>query len=469
MMKRRFSMTLLALGMFGCSHAPTDGSPTSTPDDTGVALELDERGVAAPKHDGDESDHHRAAASEPMATAVAVARPGVAARRPSPAPSKSGSGFAPRHDAAAGGPVKAGQWDDNANYREFQRFIEASSYLDFQRLDLRHRRFVVVRDNDGKGVPSCPVTVSDGRRSMIVTTAASGRAIVFPHAEGLSGQTLSATARCADDQKTVHFTLAESDGVVDLRLDTRRSLPQTPQLEVAFILDTTGSMAEEIAAVKSTIQKVASSLSQSNVQLRLGLVEYKDRTDDFVTKVYPMSSDLQSFARRVSSIDASGGGDTPEDAAEGLRVGINNLQWSSSSVARMAFLIGDAPPHLDYQDANYVRDMKKASYKGIKVFTVAASGMDDLGQVVWRQIAQYTGGTNMFVKRGGAGPQSTGGGDPKTSCGGTHQNYRSGNLDQLIVAKVERELLDLHASPLRIAGLRIDEDARPCHERVARQ
>src|SRR6185436_15521622 len=104
----------------------------------------------------------------------------------------------------------------------------------------------------------------------------------------------------------------------------------------------------------------------------------------------------------------------------------------------------DAPPHLDYpNDFDYAVDMKAAAHHGIQVFTVAASGMDDLGQVVFRQIAQYTGATNLFVLRGGAGAQSAGGGDPKSSCGGTQTAFLSGNLDALIFQKVTREIKGL--------------------------
>ncbi|MEM9489748.1 MAG: hypothetical protein AAGC55_11420, partial [Myxococcota bacterium] len=91
---------------------------------------------------------------------------------------------------------------------------------------------------------------------------------------------------------------------------------------------------------------------------------------------------------------------------------------------------------------------------------------DTLGQIVWRQIAQYTGGTNLFVLRGGAGPQSVGGGDPKASCGGTQTNYASGNLDTLIAGKIRGALLALDADPTRIPGLDRDENAKPCGERL---
>ncbi len=82
-------------------------------------------------------------------------------------------------------------------------------------------------------------------------------------------------------------------------------------------------------------------------------------------------------------------------------------------------------------------------------------------------MAEYTSATEMFILRGGAGPQSVGGGDPISSCGGTQEQYASGNLDGLIVSKIKRELALLDADPTRIAGLRTDESAKPCAERFA--
>jgi Mg-chelatase subunit ChlD len=307
--------------------------------------------------------------------------------------------------AAAPSPaVKAGEWDDNANYREFQRWIGAESALPFHHVDVSHRQFIVVRDADGKAVPRCAVSITDtqGGHSTLTTTT-SGRALLFPRAEGLAGDTLTATAQCQGGAASAVFSAAESDGVIDLKLAAKRRIPATRDVDVAFILDTTGSMGEEIAAVKATLQKVAASLSTAHVRLRVGLVEYKDRTDEFVTRVYPMSTDVAAFSQKVAGLSASGGGDMPESVNEGLHVGINGLTWSPSAIARFAFLIGDAPPHLDYpNDFDYAADMRDAARRGIQIFTVAASGMDDLGQVVWRQVAQYTGGTNLFVLRGGA-------------------------------------------------------------------
>ena len=72
----------------------------------------------------------------------------------------------------------------------------------------------------------------------------------------------------------------------------------------------------------------------------------------------------------------------------------------------------------------------------------------------------------MFVLRGGAGPQSTGGGDPKSSCGGTQTGFTSGNLDALVVAKIRAALAAPDRDPRKVPGLGQDEDAKPCDQRV---
>jgi hypothetical protein len=411
-----------------------------------------------------------AALADPSPVATAAKARGAGGMAP-------GSG-APRDEIAAPAPafavapsfqgVKAGEWDDNANYREFQKFLSGTG-VPFHHVNLTNRRFLVVRDAKGMGIPRCKVTVSDGAQtSTSFVTTASGRAILFPHAEGFRTDRLTASADCAEGSVRTTFAMQDDqDGFVDLKLQAERRPITTKTIDLAFVLDTTGSMSEEIAAVKATIQKVAKVLSNEQTTVRIGLVEYKDRHDNFVTKVYPFSNDLPGFAQKVSEISASGGGDTPEDMNAGLNTALTKLQWSDQSVARMAFVIADAPPHLDYKDGpDYAVDMKKASHRGIQLFTVAASGMDMLGQVVFRQMAQFTGGTNMFVLRGGAGPQSTGGGDPASSCGDTHTNYSSGKLDELIVQKIRREMKFIDADPMRIAGLKTDENAKSCDQRI---
>jgi hypothetical protein len=364
--------------------------------------------------------------------------------------------------------VKAGEWDDNANYRDFSKWLTQHNSL-ARAVDVSERRFVVVRDKDGKGIPGCKITAKGERSSVSLMTYASGRAIFFPHAQGLTGRKIAFEAQCPEGNVSESVSLDGTSEVVTLSLAKPRREIATRQVDVAFVLDTTGSMAEEIAAVKATIQKVTQAFANSQTEIRFGLVEYKDRGDSPLTRAFAFTKNVNSFSASIAQLSAGGGGDTPEDLNAGLRVAMSELQWNPNAVARIAFVIADAPPHLDYPNDNldYTVSMKQAAERGIRLHSVSASGMDEVGQMVFRQMAQYTGGTNMFVMRGGAGPQSTGGGDPGKSCGGTHDNYTSGNLDALITKKIERELALLNMNPLTIAGVGEDESAKACEKRFA--
>jgi Mg-chelatase subunit ChlD len=361
--------------------------------------------------------------------------------------------------------VRAGEWDDNANYRDYMGWLSGKA-RGVARLDVSSRQFVVVTDRDGKAMPNCRIDLRGAAGAASLTTMASGRAMVFPAALGLGGE-LTATASCGGAPVSAKLDTRTLDGVAHLRLDLARQLPARRTIDLAFVLDTTGSMSEEIEAVKQTIHAVSDQLGAAQTDVRVGLVEYKDRTDCLLTRTFPFSSDLRAFSDQVASLAASGGGDTPEDMHAGLAAALDKLSWRAGAVARMVVVIADAPPHLDYQNQrDYADAAKRAAARGIKLYSVSASGMDDTGQVVMRQLAQLTGGSNMFVLRGGAGPQSVGGGDPKSACGGTHEDYSSGKLDQLIMRKVRTELASLDADPLKIPGRGQDENAKPCSQRL---
>ncbi len=420
-------------------------------------------GAAAP---GEMASDAAGAAFAPPPAAMAPAADREAAT-PEAAASPGRTSSAPTM-AEAMTSVRAGEWDDNANYRDFLGYVGREARLGIDKMDVGQRRFLVALDANGGGIPSCAVTVTDAQqRSTRLVTSASGRALFFPALMGLSGGKFTATSSCLKGGAAkATFEMADQDGAVPLVFQGKRGDVAKPAIDVLFVLDTTGSMSEEIEGVKDTLRAVVGKLD-GRASVRAGVVEYKDRTDDLRTKVYPMTRDLSALSNSIKGLSASGGGDTPEDLNSALAVAMRDVAWDDQAVARVAFVIADAPPHLDYDNVpKYSESAKKAAQRGVKLFTVSASGMDDMGQAVFRQLAQATGGTNMFVLRGGAGPQSTGAGDAKSSCGTTHQNYSSGNLDELIVKKIALELASLKANPMQIPGMGEDEKAKPCEKRI---
>jgi hypothetical protein len=177
-----------------------------------------------------------------------------------------------------------------------------------------------------------------------------------------------------------------------------------PVVEVAFVLDTTGSMGPLIEGAKRKIWSIATTIVEENpkAEIRMALVAYRDIGDVYVTKKFDLTTDIQSLYGELLGFHAAGGGDWPESVNEALDVAVTQLSWSSSrSTLKMLFLVGDAPPHMDYaQDRKYPVIVADARRRGIIVNAVQAGGARDTERV-WREIAQRGDGDYMCIPQTG--------------------------------------------------------------------
>src|SRR5436853_1967804 len=126
-----------------------------------------------------------------------------------------------------------------------------------------------------------------------------------------------------------------------------------PRIEVCFVLDTTGSMTGLIEGAKQKIWSIANEMASAKPtpEIRLGLVAYRDRGDEYVTKVFDLTNDIDAIYGHLQSFRAAGGGDTPESVNEALDDAVRKMSWSQDQrVLKIIFLVGDAPPHMDYAD-----------------------------------------------------------------------------------------------------------------------
>ena len=175
-------------------------------------------------------------------------------------------------------------------------------------------------------------------------------------------------------------------------------------VEVVFVLDTTGSMSGLIAAAKEKIWSIASTMAQADQApiIRMGLVAYRDRGDAYVTRVVDLSSDLDTMYATLMDFTAEEGGDTPESVNEALADAIDRISWSrDSSTYRVVFLVGDAPPHMDYaQDRRYPEILAAATERGIVVNTIQCGGMPETTQT-WTEIARLGSGRYFQVEQAG--------------------------------------------------------------------
>jgi len=177
------------------------------------------------------------------------------------------------------------------------------------------------------------------------------------------------------------------------------------RVEVVFVLDTTGSMGGLIHAAKEKIWSIASTLAQAQEapEISMGLVAYRDRGDAYVTQVVDLNRDLDSMYVKLMDFAADGGGDGPEAVNEALEAAINRMSWSQDqSTYKVVFLVGDAPPHMDYQDdAKYPQVVAAAAAKGIVVNTIQCGGLTDT-IAPWREIAALGHGRYFTVEQAGS-------------------------------------------------------------------
>src|SRR4051812_24642409 len=177
-----------------------------------------------------------------------------------------------------------------------------------------------------------------------------------------------------------------------------------PKVEVVFCLDTTGSMSGLIDGAKAKIWAICNQIAggKPTPDLKVGLVAYRDRGDDYITKVFDLSSDLDAIHAQIKKFTANGGGDTPESVNQALDDAVNKIKWSTDKKSlRIIFLVGDAPPHMDYpDDVKYPLSCKKAVEKGIIVNTIQC-GTDPECTKYWKDIAAKSEGSFVAIPQSG--------------------------------------------------------------------
>jgi Mg-chelatase subunit ChlD len=268
--------------------------------------------------------------------------------------------------------------------------------------------------------------------------------MIFPsESKALQGQSVKVVVRYGTKEKE-SFLNASRKHRLNFKFGFKRSEFQQVPLDVAFVLDTTGSMGDELQRLKKTLEYIHFQINHlaPKPDVRFGIVLFRDTTDDYRTQVIAFTSDVEQFARDLDKVRAGGGGDNPEDVQEGLKDAMTKLKWRKKG-AKLAFLIGDAPPHLDYgQKFTYVSAMREAAKKGIKIASIGASGLDTQGELVWRQIAQYTMAPFVFLTYGESGDSE---GSPSSVSHHVGSNWVAENLDAIIIRMVKVELA--HYSP----------------------
>jgi hypothetical protein len=178
-----------------------------------------------------------------------------------------------------------------------------------------------------------------------------------------------------------------------------------PRIEVAFVLDTTGSMSGLIEGAKRKIWSIANRMADGTPtpHIRFGLIGYRDRGDAYVTRSFDLTEDIDAIYEKLQAFRAEGGGDTPESVNQALHEAVTRMSWSpGQDVYKVIFLVGDAPPHTDYQDdVAYPETVRLATARHIRINTVQCGTLPSTTPI-WQQIASEGLGEFVTIRQDGA-------------------------------------------------------------------
>lgn len=360
---------------------------------------------------------------------------GIAMPAP-PAPAKPESMPAPSVSvpSAQAQIPKAGEHDDNEEYQYFIDFLQKNDRSGLvDKLGLAGRRIVTVVDSSGLPVMGATLRYS----GKDYPTAADGEVMLFTPAQ------TSVTVKYGSFSTNVKLT-RQLTGRDTISLPVSRSVQPSLPLDIVFLMDTTGSMGDEIEMLRNTIYSIYTRIKKfpaQNLSIRFGIVLYRDQGDEYVTKTFPLTAKIEDFQKFLfESVAASGGGDTPEDLLSGLKETVSAMNWRDNAV-KMAFLVTDAPGHLQGVES-LAPVIEKADSEALKIFSIGASGLDLKGEIQLRVLSQMTRGKFIFLTYGETG-ESSGGSTPEDPGKVSHHtggNYSSRSLDDIVVDNVKNEL-----------------------------
>lgn len=290
----------------------------------------------------------------------------------------------------AWGEILTGEFSDKTNYWKFYphtlvavRVVnennEGLANVSVELLNKDKVEFATKTDN--KGLAYCWVRLFEGYTE-----------------EALNSEDFSLKVNGDVSENPVKFTHNYNDSV-KVNVITSDAKQADTKADVAFIVDATGSMGDEIRFLQSDLSYIIDHAhSDTKVALRTAVLFYRDENDEYLIQGKDFSTDVANTQAFIAEQRATGGGDFPEAVHTALEASLQNFSWNESARARIAFLILDAPAH--HQD-DVIESLQKSimlyAKNGIKLIPVAASGIDKDTESMLRFFDIITGGTYVFL------------------------------------------------------------------------
>jgi hypothetical protein len=300
------------------------------------------------------------------------------------------------------GILTAGEHDDLLNPELYAAYVNRTNLGQdiraLPRVDTTRVVTVKVSDRNGQPVPfaDVKVTCSDGN-SITMATQADGSAVFFPGLDRLSERvTVSATKAGRAIATARPLLVVDAPGGQTVGLTANQLATRATKLDLMLVVDTTGSMGDEIRFLQAEMRSIISSITAKhrNLDIRVGFVFYRDLGDEYVTRTVTFDRDIGRAQGALAAQYATGGGDYPEAMDQALIRAVAQ-EWRPDAVKSM-LLVADAPPHGDLFGRTW-QAAEAARAKRIHITPVAASGVADEAEYAMRAMAAATQSRYLFL------------------------------------------------------------------------
>ncbi|MBP5153616.1 MAG: VWA domain-containing protein [Lachnospiraceae bacterium] len=310
------------------------------------------------------------------------------------------------------GTLSASEQRDTADLADFQaRWQQASWKTEAKERGLYAGNVipVIVSSGNGKAYGVTVTLKAGGKEIYRAVTDIQGRAFLcYPDDAGTQFE-ISAGSQ------TRTVTVSEREGTISTQFkeETLRYYGCDPvtfeqegkkaaQLDLMLMIDTTGSMGDELEYLKVELKDIVERVQSFNEKfsIRVSVNFYRDEGDDYVVKYYDFRESVDECLNFLAAERATGGGDYPEAVHTALENAVNGHVWREDAV-KLCFMVLDAPPHTEreVQSVNSVilKALKDAAAQGIRLIPVVCSGSNMDLQVLMRGGAVMTGGTYLYL------------------------------------------------------------------------
>jgi len=305
------------------------------------------------------------------------------------------------------GTLTAADYDDQLNPHLYQRYASdflqnKGGILDVPYLDLSNRIPINVYSSMGEKYAGATLRfLNAGMEFLTLVTPPSGTTYLYRDIDSLPSEfTIEAYGiHDASVFAKINLDQAMTSAGINIRMpeepaSANQDFHEPQRLDIMFVIDTTGSMGDELGYLQTELSAIIQSLPFDERTLNLGLTFYRDIGDEYVVRAHGFTNDALTMQQTLRAESYDGGGDYPEAMDQALHQAID-ANWQDGS-ARILFLVADAPPH-----NNKMRDTWNAAVqaraRNIHIVPVAASGVGENAEYIMRSMAAFTNSRYAFL------------------------------------------------------------------------